>query len=90
VLSVFPAVGKSESFDYLILPAQTMIIENGKTLFKNNRFIAFKAKEVPARINSIIYSIKQAIGQLSGAAPSVVYVDIGGVVHTFSQKYHME
>lgn len=76
----------SESFDYLIFPTQTMITENGKTLFKNNRFIAFKAKEVPARVNSIVYSIKQAIGQLSGTAPSVIYVDIGGVVHRMTVR----
>lgn len=83
----------SESFDYLISPTETMITENGKTLIRNNRFIAFKAEEIPARITSIIYSIKQAIGQLSGTVPTVIYVDISGVVQSmtvrdFERLYH--
>lgn len=70
-----------------------MITENGKTLIRNNRFIAFKAEEIPARITSIIYSIKQAIGQLSGTVPTVIYVDISGVVQSmtvrdFERLYH--
>src|SRR5918994_1987286 len=74
----------SESFDYSIFPAEVMKTDNGETLFRNNRFIAFKAEEIPARITSIIYSIKQAIGQLSGMDPGIIYVDISGVVQSMT------
>jgi hypothetical protein len=84
----------SESFDYLIFPTEVMKTDNEGTLFKNYRFIAFKAEEIPARITSIIYSIKRAIGQLSGMDPGVIYVDITGVVQSmtdrdFERLYHL-
>jgi repressor of nif and glnA expression len=70
----------------LIFPAQAMITETGKTMFRNGGLVAFKVKEISARIKSIIYSIKQAVGQLSGTVPSVIYVDMSGVVHSMTDR----
>jgi hypothetical protein len=76
----------SESFDYLIFPAQPMRIEGGKSLIRNDRFCAFKTQEIPARIKSITYSIKQAINQLTGEVPGLIYVDLSGIVHNITER----
>jgi hypothetical protein len=76
----------TESFDYFLFPAQIMRTEDGKTLVRNDRFCAFKTNEIPGRIKSITYSIKQAIGQMTEKVPGLIYVDLSGIVHSMTER----
>jgi hypothetical protein len=76
-----------ESFDYYIAsPMQLRTTNDGKAFIKNHRFFAFKTAQLSDRIKSIIYSIKQAIHQLSGERPGIIYVDLNGIAHSMTER----
>ncbi len=76
----------SEPLDYMVPYMEIYRTNDGKTFIRNRRFFGFKTAELPDRIKSIIYSIKQALQQLSGERPALVYVDLNGIVKNMTER----
>ena len=72
--------------DYDHTPSTFNIMQNGSVVAKGTMKFLFKAKEAPDRLKSIISSIKNAKGQLSGKKIGIICVNITHISEKFMDK----
>lgn len=68
--------GATEDFDRVVIGAEAMVNEAGKSHFRNPVMIGFKTAIPPDRVSGVVDALRAAVGQLPEGGPAVVWIRI--------------